>query len=58
MAQPLWSAVRFAGTFGGTLQNAADGIAANMFSSPPSALCRLTVFVISRALGGYTWAQY
>ncbi|KAI5457546.1 major facilitator superfamily domain-containing protein [Mariannaea sp. PMI_226] len=41
----------FAGAFGGTLQNAADGIAANLFSSQSERALPLTVFVLSVLLG-------
>ncbi|KAL7917229.1 MFS general substrate transporter [Trichoderma austrokoningii] len=41
----------FAGLFGGTLQNAADGIAANMFPSHSARALPLTVYVISLLLG-------
>lgn len=41
----------FAGVFGGTLQNAADGIAANMFPSDSERALPLTVYVISLLLG-------
>ncbi|KAH8131248.1 hypothetical protein ACSS6W_005905 [Trichoderma asperelloides] len=41
----------FAGVFGGTLQNAADGIAANMFPFHSERALPLTVYVISLLLG-------
>ncbi|PON21921.1 hypothetical protein TGAM01_v209177 [Trichoderma gamsii] len=41
----------FAGIFGGTVQNAADGIAANMFPSHSERALPLTVYVLSLLLG-------